>query len=85
MWALVDVARHCSDAESRAVLLQQARRFARGIGGTRFAAPLRPLSMLGALAIRDCRRGEPFEPEGTPGRRAAMFRHRLTGRLPRHS
>jgi hypothetical protein len=39
--------------------------------------------MLAALAIRDCRRGEPMEAEGTPGRVAAMLRHRLGGRLPR--
>ena len=83
LWALVDAARHCSDAGSRATLLGQARRFAQGLGGARFAAPLRPLSMLAAVAARDCRRGEPFEPEGTPGRAAAMLRHRVSGRLPR--
>jgi phytoene synthase len=83
LWALVDAARHCSDAKSRAMLLGQARTFARGLGGARFASPLRPLAMLAALAIRDCRRTEPFEAEGSPGRTAAMLRHRLSGRLPR--
>jgi hypothetical protein len=39
--------------------------------------------MLAVLAIRDARRGEPFEREGTPARVAAMLRHRLSGRLPR--
>lgn len=82
VWALVDVARHCSDGQSRAVLLKQARAFARGLGGVQFGARLRPLSMLAALAIRDCARGEPFEREGTPARAAAMLRHRFTGRLP---
>ena len=83
LWALVDAARHCSDAASRETLIGQARTFARGLGGARFPAALRPLSMLAVLAMRDCRRGEPFEPEGTAGRAAAMLRHRLTGRLAR--
>jgi 15-cis-phytoene synthase len=83
LWALVDVARHCSDAESRRLLVEQARTFARRLGGTRFPPGLRPLSMLAALAIRDCARGEPFEREATPARAAAMLRHRLGGRLPR--
>ena len=83
LWALVDAARHCSDADSRHLLLNQARTFARGLAGARFAPALRSLSLLGALAIRDCRRGEPFETEGTPGRALTMARHRLTGRFPR--
>ena len=83
LWALVDTARHCSDSGSRQMLLQQAQAFARGLGGGRVRAELRPLSMLAALATRDVKRGDPFEPEGTPGRAAAMFRHRLTGRLPK--
>jgi phytoene synthase len=83
LWALVDTARHVSDAPARAMLLGQARTFARGIGGARLPRALRPLSMLAALAIRDARRGEPFEREGTPARAAAMLRHRLIGRLPR--
>ena len=82
LWALVDAARHCSDAESREMLVGQARTFARGLGGTRFPAALRPLSMLASLAVRDVSRPPPFEPEGTPGRAAAMLRHRLAGRLP---
>ena len=83
VWALVDIARHCSDAASRELLLRQARAFAQGLGNFRFAAHLRPLSMLAALAVRDCKRGEPFEDEGTPARVAGMLRHRLSGRLPR--
>lgn len=82
LWGLVDAARHCSDAASREILLGQARTFGRGLRGARFAGPLRPLSMLAALALRDCRRGEPFEPEGAPGRAVALFAHRLNGRLP---
>lgn len=83
LWALVDVARHCSDRSSRDTLLGQARTFAQKLGGVRFAARLRPLSMLAALAIRDCGPGERMEQEGTPARAAAMLRHRVGGRLPR--
>ena len=85
VWALVDAARHCSDAESRDLLLSQARTFARGLAGARFPSTLRPLSMLAALAVRDCAAGKPFGPEGTPARAASMVRHRLSGRLPRQS
>ena len=81
LWALTDAARHCSDAPRAPMLLKQARAFAR-LERRKFVGALRPLSALAALAIRDCRRGEPFEPEGTPGRAAAMLRHRFTGRLP---
>ena len=83
LWALVDVARHCSDSGSRELLLRQAQAFAQGLAGTSFVSKLRPLSMLTALAMRDCKRGEPFETEGAPRRVAAMLRHRLSGRLPR--
>lgn len=83
LWALSDAARHCSDPASRATLLAQARTFAGSLSGQKFVTALRPLSALAALAIRDCRRGEPFEPEGTPGRAGAMLRHRFSGRLPR--
>src|SRR5215210_659827 len=83
IWALVDAARHCSDGESRSMLIAQARTFAKGLGGTRFPASLRPLSMLAALAIRDAFRSEPFEAEGTPARAAAMLAHRVSGRLKR--
>jgi phytoene synthase len=81
MWALVDAARHCSDAASRTLLLDQAKTFAGGLRGEKFATALRPLTALAALAGRDCRKGEPFEAEGAPGRAAAMLRHRFLGRL----
>ena len=83
LWALADVARHCSDPASRSMLLGQARRFAKALAGARFPARLRPLSMLAALAVRDVKRGEPFEAEGAPARAAAVLRHRLGGRLPK--
>lgn len=81
VWALVDAARHCSDAASRAMLIEQARTLASGLRGAKFPPALRPLSMLGALATADAARGEPLPPEGTPWRAAAMLGHRLTGRF----
>lgn len=81
LWALADAARYCSDPATRTLLIERARTIARGLAGTRFPARLRPLSMLGALAMRDVARGEPVEPEGTPGRAWTMLRHRITGRL----
>lgn len=81
LWALVDVARHCSDSESRAMLIDQARRFAEGMRGERFAPALRPLSMLAALALRDLDRWPTTEPQGTPGRAFTLLRHRIGGRL----
>ena len=81
IWAIVDAARHCSDAETRELLLREARSLA---APPSYAVPpkLRSLSMLAALAIRDCKRGFPFEPEGTPARAVLMLRHRLSGRFP---
>lgn len=81
VWALVDAARHCSDPGSREFLVQQAHSLGRELKGVKFAAALRPLSMLAVVAIRDSERGEPFEAQGTPRRAAAMLRHRMTGRL----
>jgi phytoene synthase len=81
LWALVDAARHCSDAETRERLMTRAGTIARGLKGKKFAARIRPLSALAALAIRDTERGQPFEREGTPGRAFRVFRHMLTGRL----
>ena len=45
------------------------------------ARPLRPLSALTALAVRDLRRGFPLENEAVPGRAWTLLRHRLSGRL----
>lgn len=79
-WALVDAARHCSDAASRETLLAHARATA---AADRSPPALRPLTMLAALALRDIARGQPFEPEGRPARMIAMLRHWVTGHLPR--
>ena len=83
LWALVDAARHCSDAASREMLMGEGLIFAQGLAGARFPSSVRALSVLAALASRDASRGTPFEPGGTPARAAAMLKHRVTGRLPR--
>lgn len=83
LWALVDCARHCSDGESRRVLLREARLLADRVESVRYPAVARPLSMLAALAIADLRTAAAFEPEGTPKRAVRMLAHRLTGRMPR--
>ena len=48
-------------------------------GRLRFHRHLRPLTALARLAVRDLAHGEPFEPEATPGRAAALLRHRWSG------
>ena len=42
---------------------------------------LRPLAAFARLAVRDLHHGEPFEPEATPGRAAALLAHRWTGKV----
>jgi len=85
VWAVVDAARHCSDQPSRTMLIGRARTLGSGLSRIKFSPAVRPLSMLAALALRDCRHGEPFEHEGAPGRALAMLRHRWSGRLPGQS
>jgi phytoene synthase len=67
-FALGDVARH-----GLAPVLE------RPVGRLRFTRRLRPLTALARLAVRDLLHGEPFEPEATPGRAAALLRHRWSG------
>jgi 15-cis-phytoene synthase len=81
LWALVDAARHCSDAASRALLVAQAKTLGTALERVKFTAKLRPLSALAVLAWRDAHPGEPFQPEGTPQRAALMLMHRVTGRI----
>jgi 15-cis-phytoene synthase len=82
LWALVDCARHCSDEPSRQLLMDEARSLAATLENHRFSRRLRPVTLLAALAARDCKRGQPFEAEATPARAFALMVHRLTGRLP---
>ena len=62
-------------------LLGHAEERARGVVGRAFPRPLRPLTGLARLAMRDLKYGPPFEQEGSPPRLAAMLRHRWSGRL----
>ena len=80
LWALVDVARHCSEEESRHLLIEVARGQLAGFLGPA-ESEVRPLTMLGLLARRDLERWPQVEPEATPGRAWLMIRHKLTGHL----
>ena len=80
VWALVDVARHCTDPQSREQLVTAARNLASSLEGVA-EEKARPLTMLGLLARRDLDRWPEVEQEATPARAWLMIRHRLTGRL----
>jgi phytoene synthase len=69
-FALVDVARR-----GLAPLLPMT------IKPLRVPRSLRPLTALARLAQRDLRHGEPFEPEATPARAAALLAHRWSGSI----
>jgi phytoene synthase len=76
-WALIDLARHSTEAYDIEAALAAAR--SRRLP-TRWPRALRPLGMLAVLADRDRRRAPgQLEPLGTPPRTARMLRHRLTG------
>ena len=68
LWAAVDLARRLGRSLPPPPRLPRAVR------------QLRPLTMLGALALRDARRGLPLESEATAARSWTILRHRLTGR-----
>lgn len=80
LWSLVDVAKHCSDEQSRTRLIDEARSRLGAFRGTA-EHEVRPLTMLGLLAKRDLERWPEIEPEATPGRAWLMIRHKLTGHL----
>lgn len=82
LWALVDAARRCSDTASRRLLLGAALILRQRLSGAAVPLPARPLGMLATAAMRDVRRGEPFEQRGSRRRLAAMLVHRWRGRLP---
>ena len=75
LWSLVDGASHCSDPMSREFLLSEARKLAGEL--PRMAAPIRPLTVLAALAASDALRGNRL------ARGLAAMVHRVTGRFPR--
>lgn len=73
-WSLSDGAIHCSDTTSRALLLDAARQ-SRDNLPQRADRAVRPLTLLGALALHD------LDPRGPFGRGGAALRHRLIGRF----
>ena len=75
LWSLVDGASHCSDANSRELLVAHARA---SLGDLPRSSPreLRTLTVLGALAAYD------LQPGGRLGRVGIAFAHRLMGTLP---
>ncbi|MDT9597632.1 squalene/phytoene synthase family protein [Sphingosinicella rhizophila] len=77
-WALVDLARHSTEAAE----VERAATFARRRSRPqRWPSRLRPLGMLAILSERDSEAGRPrWEVQGAPGRMLRMLRHRLTGR-----
>ncbi|HYI63624.1 MAG TPA: squalene/phytoene synthase family protein [Allosphingosinicella sp.] len=76
-WALVDLARHSSNADEARLALEEAARLA---DDALWPRRLRPLGMLSVLTLRDLRRGAgSWESPGSPGRMLRMLRHRLTG------
>jgi hypothetical protein len=77
IWSLADGAAHCSDPQTRQFLLKEAQLELPGIP-KRMPGPVRPLTVLTALAVFDCVR------EGAGlGRLSAALRHRLFGTFPR--
>jgi phytoene synthase len=77
IWSLVDVARHCSDPESRGMLLAEARRSITELGPRKPPRNLRPLTALAAVAAHDAFGGS------RAGRGFVALVHTLTGRIPR--
>lgn len=77
VWSLVDGARHCSDAPSRALLLEEARS-ALVIVPKRMPARLRALTILAALGAAELGR----EPSAV-GRLKSAALHRFLGTFPR--
>ncbi|HEX8126314.1 MAG TPA: squalene/phytoene synthase family protein [Allosphingosinicella sp.] len=77
VWALVDLARHCSTAEDSDIALAAARE---RVLPSRWPSKLRPLGMLAVLAARDFDPARsPWEARGAPGRMWRMLRHRISG------
>jgi len=77
LWSLVDAASHCSDPQSRGVLMGSARELLPKLP-RKIPRELRPLTVLAALAAIDgVRAGSGL------ARLSAAVRHRLLGTLPR--
>lgn len=84
LWSLVDGARHCSDTQSRMVLLGEARAAIGELPAARPPKFLRRLTGLAAMAAHDAVRNRPLDlPYFSPGRGMAATLHYLKGTLPR--
>jgi phytoene synthase len=79
LWSLADAASHCSDPQSRELLLDGARQSMPGLPG-KVPKELRPLTVLAAIAAYDL-----TSRTGRVGRVAAALAHRARGTFPRHS
>lgn len=80
-WALVDLARHMSEAKRIDAILEAAREPLERVGGRRWPRALRPLGMLAVLARRDARRGAAMlQAPASRGRLLRVMLHQWTGR-----
>lgn len=80
-WALVDLARHLSDAGQSDRILEAARAPLERAAAGHWPRRLRPLGMLTVLAQGDVRRGaDALKPIGSRGRMLRVLAHQLTGR-----
>jgi phytoene synthase len=77
LWSLVDVARHCSDQLSQALLFDEARKCVAALALSKPPRSLRPLTALAAVAAHDAVGGSSL------GRGIVALAHTLTGRYPR--
>jgi phytoene synthase len=76
-WSVADGARHCTDPQSHELLIEKAKSTLAAMPGT-MPRPLRPLTILAALAAADLvGRGRGLS------RLSAAVRHQLFGTLPR--
>ncbi|HEX6660906.1 MAG TPA: squalene/phytoene synthase family protein [Sphingomicrobium sp.] len=73
LWSLSDGAHHCSDSDTRNLLLREAA----ALAPTRAAAKVRPLTLLAALSAHDAC------PRGSFSRGLTALRHRYRGTFPR--
>ena len=77
LWSLVDVARHCSDQPSQAMLFDEARKSVAALAFSKPPRNLRPLTALAAVAAHDALGGSSLS------RAIVALAHTLTGRFPR--
>lgn len=80
IWSLVDGARHCTDAGSRAFLIERAKEAIRSLPKRRIPGELRPLTMVAAFAAYDAF----HDGRGGLGRLTSALRHSVFGIIPRY-